>query len=107
MAGPRRFDAEELLIRPGTYFNPETEVLVIVDDSPQLDTDIADAADDASEGADWLLVGDDVPVDEHARDELLEAFSVRFHPGSSGAVAHDEDDLGEADPELIPDPDDE
>jgi hypothetical protein len=101
MAGPRRFDPEDLLIRPGTYFNPETEVLVVVDDSPQLDTDVVEAAEG---GGDWLLVSDETPLDEHSRDELLEAFTARFHPGSSGAVAGDEDDPGEDDPELEPDP---
>jgi hypothetical protein len=101
MAGPRRFDIEDLLIRPGTYFNPETEVLVVVDDSPHLDTDVAEAAEG---GGEWLLVSDETPLDEHGRDELLEAFTARFHPGSSGAVAGDEDDPGEIDPELEPDP---
>jgi hypothetical protein len=102
MAGPRRFDIDDLLIRPGTYFNPDTEVLIIVDDSPQVDTDVADVAEG---GGDWMLVSDEVPVDEHSRDELLEAFTTRFHPGSSGAIAGDEDDPGEDDPELEPDPD--
>lgn len=101
MAGPRRFDIDDLLIRPGTYFNPATEVLLVVDDSPQLDSDVAEAAED---GGDWLLVSDETPLDEHGRDELLEAFSARFHPGSSGAVAGDEDDLGEDELELEPDP---
>ena len=104
MAGPRRFEIDDILIRPGTYFNPDTEVMIVVDDSPQLDTDIAD---EAEAGGDWLLVADEVPVDEHARDELLEAFTARFHPGSSGAIAGDEDDPGELDPELEPDPDQE
>ncbi len=97
MAGPKRFEIDDILIRPGTYYNPDTEVMVVVDDSPQLDTDVADAADEEGE---WLLVSDEIPVDEHARDELLEAFTARFHPGSSGAVAGDEDDPGEVDPEL-------
>ena len=26
------------------------------------------------EGADWVLISDEVPVDEHRRDELLETF---------------------------------
>ena len=104
MAGPRRFEIEDILIRPGTYFNPDTEVMIVVDDSPQLDTDIAD---EAESGGEWLLVADEVPVDEHARDELLEAFTARFHPGTSGAIAGDEDDPGELDPELEPDPDQE
>ena len=33
MARLRRFDLEELSARPGTYFNPETEILIVVDDS--------------------------------------------------------------------------
>ena len=99
MAGPRRFEVDDLLIRPGTYYNPDTEVMIVVDDSPQLDTDVADEADEDAEG-EWLLVSDEIPVDEHARDELLEAFTARFHPGSSGAIAGDEDDPGEIDPEL-------
>ncbi|MDP9385799.1 MAG: hypothetical protein M3P50_11320 [Actinomycetota bacterium] len=101
MAGPRRFEIDDILIRPGTYFNPETEVMIVVDDSPHLDTDVAEAGDEA--GGEWLLVSDETPVDEHSRDELLEAFSARFHPGTSGAIAGDEDDPGEEDPELEPD----
>ena len=38
MAQGRRYELDELLIRPGTYFNPQTEVLVVVDDSPSMDT---------------------------------------------------------------------
>ncbi len=97
MAGPRRFEVEDLLIRPGTYFNPETEVLLVVDDSQHLDSDVSEASDAEGE---WLLVSDETPLDDHARDELFEAFTARFHPGSSGAVAGDEDDPGEVDPEL-------
>ena len=33
MARLRRFDLDELATRPGTYFNPETEILIVVDDS--------------------------------------------------------------------------
>ncbi|HEX8102122.1 MAG TPA: hypothetical protein VF533_05900 [Solirubrobacteraceae bacterium] len=99
MAGPRRFDVEDILIRPGTYYNPETEVLLVVDDTTQLDTEVANAGDEEGEG-DWILVSNEMPVDEHSRDELLEAFTARFHPGTSGAVAGDEDDPGEVDPEL-------
>lgn len=97
MAGPRRFDVEDLIIRPGTYFNPETEVLIVVDDSQHLDSEVAESAETEGE---WLLVSDETPLDDHARDELFEAFTARFHPGSSGAVAGDEDDPGEVDPVL-------
>jgi hypothetical protein len=80
MADPRRYELEELVNRPGTYFNPQTEVLMIVDDSPELDAEIFNMEE--FEGADWVLISDETPVDEHARDELLEAFQVRYHPGA-------------------------
>ena len=69
MADPRRFELEELVNRPGTYFNPQTEVLVVVDDSPELDAEIFNMEE--FEGADWVLISDEVPVDEDRRDELL------------------------------------
>ena len=34
MANLRQFDLDDISIRPGTYFNPQTEVLIVVDDSP-------------------------------------------------------------------------
>jgi hypothetical protein len=86
MADHRRIELDELVIRPGTYFNPQTEVLIVVDDSPELDTEIFNMEE--YEGADWVLVSDEVPVDENARDQLLEAFQVHLHAGS----AEDEDD---------------
>jgi hypothetical protein len=86
MADHRRIELDELVIRPGTYFNPQTEVLIVVDDSPELDTEILNMEE--YEGADWVLVSDEVPVDENARDQLLEAFQVHLHAGS----AEDEDD---------------
>jgi hypothetical protein len=89
MADPRRFELEELVIRPGTYFNPQTEVLLIVDDSPELDAEIFNMEE--FEGADWVLISDEVPVDEDRRDEQLQAFQTR----------HGTADL-EADPEEEP-----
>jgi hypothetical protein len=86
MTDPRRFELDELLIRPGTYFNPQTEVLVVVDDSPELDSEIFNMEE--FEGADWVLISDEVPVEENRRDELLEAFQVHYHPG----VAEDDGD---------------
>ena len=79
MADPRRLELEELVNRPGTYFNPQIEVLLVVDDSPELDAEIFNMEE--FEGADWVLVADDTPLDEHRRDELLEAFQVHYHPG--------------------------
>ncbi len=59
MAENRRFEIEEMLVRPGTYFNPQTEVMVVVDDSPSLDTEIFNL--EQFEGADWILIADDLP----------------------------------------------
>jgi hypothetical protein len=89
MADPRKFELDELIIRPGTYFNPQTEILVIVDDSPDLDSEIFNMEE--YEGADWVLVSDETPVDEPRRDELLERFQVRSQP----AVAEDDDEYSE------------
>ena len=74
MANARRFELEELVNRPGTYFNPQTEVLVIVDDSPDLDSEIFNMEE--YEGADWVQISEEVPVDESRRDEMLEAFQI-------------------------------
>jgi hypothetical protein len=106
MATLRRFEPEELLIRPGTYFNPQTEVLIVVDDSPELDAEIFSTEEE--EGADWVLISDEVPLDEHQRDELLERFSVRHEPGRGrrSARAANEHDLDEED-DLDDEDDDE
>jgi len=58
----RRFELDDLVNRPGTYFNPQTEVLVVVDDSPDLDNEIFDLEE--AEGADWVLISDEAPVDD-------------------------------------------
>ena len=98
MADPRKFELDELINRPGTYFNPQTEVLIVVDDSPELDSEIFNMEE--YEGADWVLVSDDLPVDENRRDELLEAFQVHQHP--PGANHGDEllDELDEDEEEV-------
>jgi hypothetical protein len=90
MAEQRRYELDELLIRPGTYFNPQTEVMVVVDDSPSMDSEIFNMED--FEGADWVLIADDVPLDEAQRDELLETFQARHHGGDGRQVASDDDD---------------
>jgi hypothetical protein len=85
----RRFELDDLVNRPGTYFNPQTEVLVVVDDSPDMDAEIFDMEE--AEGADWVLISEELPVDEHARDELLERFQST-HSASPGALIDPEDD---------------
>jgi hypothetical protein len=95
MADPRRVELDDLVNRPGTYFNPQTEVLIVVDDSPELDTEIFNMEE--FEGADWVHISDELPVDEHRRDELLEAFQVHLHAGSA---EEEEDDGGDTSDEL-------
>jgi hypothetical protein len=89
MARDRRYDVEDLVTRPGTYFNPQTEVLVIVDDSSSIDSEIFNM--EAFEGADWVLISDDVPIDESQRDEILESFQSTFH-GDALKLDEDEDE---------------
>ena len=81
----RRYELDELLIRPGTYFNPQTEVMVVVDDSPSMDAEIFNMEE--FEGADWVLISDDLPIDEARRDEQLETFQATFHGGDGRAVS--------------------
>ena len=98
----RRFELDELIIRPGTYFNPQTEVLIVVDDSPEMDSEIFNMEE--FEGAEWVLVSDETPVDEPARDELLQRFQIHYHPGGANSITDDgdehEDELEEDDQEV-------
>ena len=89
----RRFELEDLVNRPGTYFNPQTEVLIVVDDSPELDAEIF-AMEDV-EGADWVLISDESPVDEATRDELLERFQTRHAPTAEGLIEEEDAELEE------------
>ena len=84
-AEKRVVEPEELLMQPGTYFNPQTEVLVVVDDSSSLDQEVFNM--EAYEGADWVRISDEVPVDEDRRDRLLEEFQTHYHPGTSTSVS--------------------
>ena|SRR5215210_1959045 len=85
MADDRRYELEELVNRPGTYFNPQTEVMVVVDDSSSLDSEIFNLEE--FEGADWVLVTDDVPVDEERRDEQFETFQATYRGGDGRQVS--------------------
>lgn len=91
---PRRFELEDAVSRPGTYFNPQTEMLIVVDDGASIDADIFE---DDGDDAEWVLVADAAPVDETTRDELIERFSTRHGSGPTGAVGADEDDEEEVD----------
>jgi hypothetical protein len=95
MARDRRYDLEDLASRPGTYFNPQTEVLVIIDDSTSIDSEIFNMEE--FEGADWVLISDDVPVDESQRDEILENFQSTFRSSDGLEDEDEEDELDEDD----------
>ncbi len=89
----RRFELEDLLNRPGTYFNPQTDVVIIVDDTVDVDTEIFNMED--FEGADWVLLADEAPVDEARRDALIEQFQVTQRPAGENL----DEDYEEVDPE--------
>ncbi len=103
MAGAEdnNYEIEELLVQPGTYFNPQTEVVVVVDDSASIDQEIFNM--EAYEGADWVRISEDVPIDEDSRDRALESFQSQYHPGSAGSVS--ETALEQGDDELDGDED--
>ena len=91
-------ELDELLVSPGTYFNPQTEVVMVVDDSTSLDQEIFNM--EAYEGAEWVRISDDIAVDEERRDELMESFQTHYHPGAGGGSLSEaglEQDDGEED----------
>ena len=104
MARARRFEIDELLVRPGTYLNPQTEVLIVVDDSADIDQATLEGDAGGGEG-EWVLVSDETPIDEASRDELLEQFQATYHEGGpSPALGEEDEDLDEDDEdELEPD----
>jgi hypothetical protein len=90
MTKVRRFALDEITIRPGTYFNPQTEVLIVVDDSPEMGAEVFNMEE--FEGAEWVLISDDAPVDENRRDEMLERFQVHYHPGGAESITENGDE---------------
>ncbi len=91
------FELEELANQPGTYFNPQTEVVVIVDDSVSIDQGVFNM--EAYEGVEWVRISDEVPVDEPTLEEAFEDFQTHYHAGGGGSIsatALDQDD-GEED----------
>jgi hypothetical protein len=99
MADNRRIELDDLLVRPGTYLNPQTEILVTVDDSSSIDGEIFNLEE--YEGADWVVISDEVPIDESHRDELLETFQATYKGGDGRAVSATpaDDDPGEVEPD--------
>jgi hypothetical protein len=87
MTNARRFQLDELTLRPGTYFNPQTEIMIVVDDSPEIDHEIFETGDFDSE--EWVLLSEDSPVDESKRDDIVERFQQSH--GTSGELPPDDD----------------
>ena len=95
MADLRRFELDDLLHRPGTYVNPQTEIVIVVDDTAHVDAELLGGGDE------WVLVSDEVPLDTDARDELVEALEKRARrTGAAPAVLDHDDDEDEEDAEL-------
>ena len=110
MADERRFDLDDVLLRPGCYLNPQTEIMVVVDDSPSIDGEIFNLEE--FEGADWVLIADEVPLDEARRDELLENFQATYQGGDGRtaeirAATADDDDFVDDEENAPPEPDEE
>ncbi|HTW43867.1 MAG TPA: hypothetical protein VMD79_16285 [Solirubrobacteraceae bacterium] len=103
MTNARRFQLDELTLRPGTYFNPQTEILIVVDDSPEVDHEIFEREEFGS--ADWVLIADEAPLDENKRDDLIERFQLSHQPDSE-LLSEDEPDLDEDEDEEDDDDDD-
>ena len=100
MKNVRLFTLDELAQHPGTYFNPQTEVVIVVDDSPEVDHELFDM--DELEATDWVQISEDTPVDEHKRDDLVERFQLANATGddlSGDDVPDDEDDDEDGDDE--------
>src|SRR5919201_3775660 len=81
----RIIEADDMLVRPGTYFNPQTDIVVVVDDSSSIDQEIFNM--EAYEGSEWVRISDEVPVDEDGLDETLEQFQTHYHGGTAGSVS--------------------
>ena len=107
MAAPEEnlYEPEEMLNQPGTYFNPQSEVVVIVDDSASVDQEVFNNLE-GYEGAEWVRVSDEVPVDEDGRDRALEGFETRTQGDTIApdAIEESDDDLEEEEerPQGVP-----
>jgi hypothetical protein len=88
----KEVELDELLVRPGTYFNPQTEVVVVVDDSTSIDQEIFDMEE--YEGVEWVRISDEVPVDEDALDTTLQSFQASKPGALSADVSDDDEPIG-------------
>jgi len=97
MTNARRFQIDELTLRPGTYFNPQTEIMIVVDDSPEVDHELFEM--DEFESDEWVLIAEDTPLDEPKRDELVERFQLTYQATGELSADDDDDDEDEDDDE--------
>lgn len=103
------FGLDDLAEQPGTYFNPRTEVTLIVDDSGSIDQGALPAVED---DADWIRISEEPAIDEQFRDELMERFEAGARAGRGQHIdritlERDEDgdfEFDDLDPEEL-DPD--
>ncbi len=95
MTNPRRFQLDEITLRPGTYFNPQTEIMIVVDDSPEVDHEIFESSD--FDGEEWVLIAEEAPLDEPKRDELVERFQLSH--GAGGELPPEDDELDDEEEE--------
>ncbi|MFL5892707.1 MAG: hypothetical protein ACJ75I_08195 [Solirubrobacterales bacterium] len=77
----RIIEVDDMLLRPGTYFNPQTEIVLVVDDSSSIDQEIFNM--EAYEGSDWVRISDNVPVDEDGLGATLEEFQTHYSAGAA------------------------
>lgn len=91
---------EELADQAGTYFNPHTEVVIVVDDSVSVDPEIFENDGDDDGETIWVRVSEELPVDERRRDEIFDEYETTFRVGEPI------EDFDEVD-EIEPDPDPE
>jgi hypothetical protein len=97
-------ELEDLLVRPGTYFNPQTEVVVVVVDDVSIDQEIFNL--EPYEGADWVRISDDVPVDSDDLDTTLQRFQtdhVDIDAMTETKFEEDLDDEGDDDDDDLDD----
>jgi hypothetical protein len=90
MTNARRFQLDELTIRPGTYFNPQTEMMIVVDDSPEVDHELFET--DEFDSDEWVLIAEDTPLDDPKRDEHVERFQLTYQSGAELTADDDPDD---------------
>ena len=58
--------------------------MIVVDDSPEVDHEIFESHD--FDSSDWVLIAEDIPLDEHQRDELVERFQRSHQDGGERAL---------------------